>query len=450
MKKFFDERSYKKIHLVGIGGVSQSALAEYFLGKGITVSGSDTDSNEYVKRLKTLGVKIFLGHSPKNLDGLDLSSALVYTSAVKCDNPEIIFAKNKGIPVFSRSEVLGAIISKFPLSVGVSGSHGKTTSTSMLADILARANLSPTVFLGGNSKNFNNFSSGKGIIAVTEACEFERSFLDIPCNVAVVLNVDNDHLDTYGSIENEIMAFKEFCFNKTAFVNADDINASKIIKAGDFTFGLSSKARFRAKYLRKNPRGYSFTVFDGEMRLGRINLKVNGKYNIYNALSAISVAVYLGVDFSRIKIALENFCSVERRNEYLGDRKGVRFYADYAHHPAEIKAVCESYDDNTLFVFQPHTYSRTKLLLGDFVSALTPLKNLIIYKTYPAREKFIKEGDALVLFSKIKKERKSSVYYAKTPKILLKIIDKKFLGVEKVVFLGAGDIYALAKKFLVL
>ena len=447
MKKIFDENNYSHLHIVGVGGVSTSALAEYFLARGIFVSGSDESFNDRCFRLKNLGAKIYIGHRAKNITFS--KGALIYTSAVKDNNPEIVTARKKGLDIFKRSEVLGSVASKYKNSIAVSGSHGKTTTSCMIADIFMRANLLPTIFLGGESVNFNNFKFATGDYVVYEACEYDRSFLDFSPTLSVVLNVDNDHLDTYQNITEELSAFRDFSKNSQSVVCVDDKYAKSLVKDGDITFGFSKNARYRAKYFKNEEDGISFSVYCEKDRLGRVKLNAIGRYNALNALSAIAVSVTCGIDFAVIKDALQNFKGVKRRNEFLGEKDGVKIYSDYAHHPSEIKAVYEGQKVDTLIVFQPHTYSRTKLLISDFISVLSKIENLIIYKTYPAREKYDKTGDALTLYKKIKKEKKN-VRYAKNYKKLHKIILKRYKGIEKIVFMGAGDIYALAKKFLVL
>lgn len=447
MKKLFDEKKYTHLHFVGAGGVSTSALAEYFFARGKSVSGSDTEKNERCFRLESLGVKIYLGHNAKNLNFNN--GALIYTSAVKDNNPEIVTARKKGLDIFKRSEVLGSVASKYKNSIAVSGSHGKTTTTCMIADIFMRANLLPTIFLGGESVNFNNFKFATGDYVVYEACEYDRSFLDFSPTLSVVLNVDNDHLDTYQNITEELSAFRDFSKNSQSVINVDDKYAKELIKKGDITFGFSKNAIVRAKYIKKESSGLTFSVYYKGNRLGRIKLKVGGEYNVLNALSAVSVALKYKIDFSVIKDALENFNGVKRRNEFLGKKNDIKVYTDYAHHPSEVKAFCSEQTANSLIIFQPHTYSRTKFLFNDFISVLSKIDNLIIYKTYPAREKYSKDGDALTLCKNIKKAKKK-VFYAKNYKKLHKIILKRYKGVEKIVFMGAGDIYALAKKFLVL
>ena len=446
MKKLFNEKKYTSLHFVGVGGVSTSALAEYFLARGKSVSGSDTEKNDRAERLESLGAKIYVGHSGKNI--ASSVGAIIYTSAVKDNNPEIITARKRGIDIFKRSEVLGSVTSKYKNGVAVSGSHGKTTTTCMIADIFISANLSPTVFLGGISENFENFKFGTRDFAVYEACEFDRSFLDFSPTLSVVLNVDNDHLDTYRDITEELSAFREFSKNSQSVICNDDLNAKKLIKDGDITYGLDKGALVRAKYVKKGNGGYSFSVYYKGNRLGRIKLKVDGKHNVLNALSAISVALKYGIDFAVIKTALENFNGVKRRGEFLGVKLGVNIYADYAHHPSEIKAVCGEQNENTLIIFQPHTFSRTRLLFDDFTSVLSQLQNLIIYKTYPARERFDRNGDAFTLYKSVK-ERNKNATYAKNFKKLRTLISKQVKSVKKIIFMGAGDIYALAKKFLV-
>ena len=445
MSKFLKIR--QKIHFIGIGGVGMSSLSLHLKHKGFEVSGSDICAKNAIF-LKKHGIIVQNKHSKYNLKN---SKIVVYTSAIKEDNPELKEAKLKGLTLIKRSELLGQILDEYSLSIAVSGSHGKTTTTDMLASVLIESGLDPTVFLGGEDKIFGNYRFGKGNIVLAEACEYQRNFLDLRPKISVVLNVDNDHMDTYKDINEAVDAFKCFIKNSISVINADDKNAKSLIKPTTITFGIESPAQFRAKNIRKCQNGYSFSAYQGSLKLGRIKLSVDGRHNVYNALCALSVCQTLNIPFSVQKKALERFSGVQRRNEFLGELKNLKVYADYAHHPKEITAMLQTFNNHNqkfITVFQPHTYSRTALLMQDFIECFSSCSPLIIYKTFPARESFCPSGSAKTLYKNLQEKGLDKVYYANTKKQIIRIIDKFNLCFDKVLFLGAGDIYDLAKSLV--
>ncbi len=436
---FFSD--YKHIHFIGIGGVSMSGLAKFCLMNGFFVSGSDKAVNEETKKLSALGATVFKGHSARNAYKSEL---IVYSSAVSDDNPELKYALKNNIPVLKRSELLGEILSLHKKTVAISGSHGKTTTTAMLAAAFIKAGLNPTVFLGGTSKDFGNFRSGGKDFAVAEACEYKRNFLDITPDYAVILNIDDDHVDTYKNKEDAADAFSRFTAKSVSFINADDPYARKIFNSSTVTFGIKNLASYTAKYTDKK-ECRSFTAYAYGKRLGRVKLKIAGEHNVYNALAVIAVSNELKLPFSAVKSAIEKFDGVKRRNEYLGDISGTPCFADYAHHPTEIRAALKSKTGKVLAVFQPHTYSRTQALMRDFVAALNLADGVIIYKTYPAREKFSAEGDGKNLYSKLCVNYQGFTAYAGGYGSLIRELKSRAGEYDVILFLGAGDIYDAAK-----
>lgn len=470
MKQDLDISKIQKIHFIGIGGVSMSGLAKWCRIKGLSVSGSDKKPFSTALGLQNLGIKVFFGHSAKNVVGAE---AVVYTSAVPEDNEELAAAKKRGIPIIKRSELLGYILKKYPRSIAVSGSHGKTTVTAMLWEIFEAAGEKPAVFLGGEYGARGNFTAGgtPEKFALAEACEYKGNFLDIKPDLCVVLNVDNDHLESFGGAEAERAAFRKFASNGVSVINADDEGALKAAGEASVTFGIENSAMFAAKNLTANGKngGYSFTVYEHGVRAGRVELKIRGRYNVYNALAAIAAARTSGISFRAAKKALSSFSGVKRRNERIGTFCGKAVFADYAHHPAEINAFLEGKKEEGkkyVAVFQPHTYSRTRILKEEFIKVLSREPRLIIYKTFPAREKFDKSGDAKTLYEEIYKERakidkervKSSAaceedfdclkctlaLYAETKEELIGAIKLRLAGAEEILFVGAGDIYEIA------
>ena len=446
MRNVILSQKVKKVHIVGVSGVSTSGIAEYLIQKGFSVSGSDLVKRQNVCRLIEKGLKFFNNHAAANVKGADL---VIYSAAISDNNPEIKYAKNKNIPLVKRSVILGEIALDFANSVAVSGSHGKTTTTAMIAAILTAAKKSPTVFLGGEDSLSNGYTEGNSDYAVLEACEYKKNMLDVKTKYAVVLNVDNDHLDSYGNMNEMVKAFNEFVDGcSIAVVNADDKYTNKLYCPASVNFGIDSPAAYTAKNLKKGENGYSFTAYAYSLPLGRINLKVIGRHNVYNALAAIAVADLLGVRFGYIKSALENFCSVKRRAEYLGKTNGIKCFADYAHHPKELFATLTAFKENYQnigVVFQPHTYSRTKLLLADFVETLKDYQT-VIYKTYAAREDFDFDGSAKKLCDELK-DKNANCHYADNQEELNQKL-KNLSGIDIILFLGAGDIYEIALKVI--
>ena len=449
MKTVKDKAKMKNIHFIGVGGVSMSALAEHALRSGNIVSGSDILSSERVDRLKNLGCKIQLNHNSENVVNAE---QVVYTAATDSDNPELKKAKELNLEIFSRGQYLGKIMGDCKNSVAVSGCHGKTTTTAMIANILIKAKKSPTVFLGGDDYVFGNYLHGDSEYVVAEACEYNRSFLDLKPKIAVCTNIDNDHLDTYGDINGVIKAFKEFVSCGIAVINADDPNCKRIQTCATVTFGIDKPANYYATSLIEKDGCYSFTLNAHAKRYGRVKLNVAGKHNVYNALAAFAVCDMLGVYFGEIKKSLENFKGVKRRNEYIGEYNGVNFYADYAHHPKELEYSFETFDKKLseyITVFQPHTYSRTEYLMNDFINILSKRKILIIFKTYPAREKYNEKGCAKTLVDNLKEIKKEKIYYAETVEDLLNIIEINNKTTKNAAIFGAGDLYDQIKSLIV-
>lgn len=438
----FDFKKVTKVHFIGVGGIFMSSLARYCLKEGKQVSGSDIIESELTRSLVEEGVKFYKGHHSKNVLDKDL---VVYTSAIKEENEELLEALKTCPIVLKRSEFLGLIIKDYKKSVAISGSHGKTTTTAMIGRILLEAGLNPTVFLGGEEERLSNFLYGGKDFLVTEACEYKKNFLDLSPYLPLVLNIDNDHLESYNGMEDLEKCFSKFINGGISIVNADDKVCKKISKMTTVFFGIENPAVYTAREIVKNKDGkYSFNLYAYQIKKGRINLKIVGRHNIYNALASFAVADILGADFKHVKRALENFNGVKRRAEFLGKINGIEFYADYAHHPREITQTLISLaNEKTLTIFQPHTYSRTENLMEEFIASLINTNALVIYKTYPAREEYNKKGCATTLYNRIKERKKENTFYCENIEELKKIITST--KYKRVLFLGAGDIYDIAK-----
>ncbi len=447
MQFYLSEFKKEKVFFIGVGGISMSALASFLRANDYEVGGSDQCKNAQTNALKKQGVKIFIGHNQKNVENYDV---VVYTSAISNRNPELLRAKELGLKIYKRSELLNKIVSFYVNSIAVCGSHGKTTTTSLIYKAFNGANLNPTAFIGGNVDGINNFAYGKNDYLVIEACEYKKNFLDIKPSVSVVLNIDDDHVDTFTSSQDRYETFSAFTKNTICFYNKDDGLENKLSGKRLISFAVKTSADYTAKNIRKNKKGYSFTFSHLGKNLIRVNLSLIGKHNIYNALSALAVSHYFGLDLALVKRAIEGFNGVARRNEYLGGYNGLDFYADYAHHPSEITAYLSAKNSElkkSIVVFEPHTYSRTKVLIEKFISSLNVQAELIIYKTYSAREKFDYKGSAYYLFKRLKKVKKN-VYYASDKNKLLSTIFAIKTKEENVLIIGAGSLYERIKKFI--
>ena len=437
-------RNGLKVHFIGVGGVNMSALAAFLIEKGFTVSGSDKVFNVYCERLSNLGAAIYQWHDAVNVYGADV---VVINSAISGDNPELLYALKNKLPIIKRAELLKMIGTLYKTRIGVSGSHGKTTVTALIAHILAEDNASFTAFIGGDDKKFDNFVLDGNDILLCEVCEFKKNINLFLPDIGVTLNVDNDHLDSYEDFSDLKKTFFDFLKRAdVAIVNADD----KILKKASeryVTFGVATCADYSAANIKIAAKT-TFTVNENGKKLMTVKTVLQGLHNVYNVLAAIAVARVMKIKSSVIAAAVESFEGVARRNEFIGFFKGAKCYSDYAHHPKEILSLIKSLNNqkikgNLYFVFQPHTYSRTKLLFNFFVEVLSQIKNLIILKTYAAREKFEKEYCAASLSSAIK----NSVYADRIEEVMA-ALDKKVGKGDVVYFVGAGDIDPLCRRYM--
>ncbi|NPB06497.1 MAG: UDP-N-acetylmuramate--L-alanine ligase [Aquificae bacterium] len=441
----------KRVHFVGIGGIGMSGLAQILLEMGYRVTGSDLKESKTVELLRKKGVRVFIGHRPEHVRD---AQVVVYSSAVKPDNPEIVEAKRLNLPVVPRGEMLAELF-KLKEGIAVSGSHGKTTTTSMIAEVLINAGLEPTVLVGGRLKRLGtNAKLGQGELLVSEADESDGSFLKLSPAVAVVTNVDREHLDFYESFEAIKKAFESFVnavpFYGFAVLNADD-EALREIRSRThervITFGLSKDVHARAEELKLENGRYAFNLVWKGRPLGRVKLGIAGRHNVYNALAAAAVCLELGVPFTTIKRSLEEFKNAERRLDFKGYYGSAPVYDDYGHHPTEIKAVLSSlkelYPDRELVVlFQPHRYSRTHYLFDEFVRVLKGVPHLIVTDVYPAGERNLWGVSAERL------AREAGAYYAPTKEEALKLVKKLARKDRVVLFLGAGSVSRWCEELL--
>ena len=422
-----------------------SALAKLLKTSGYSVAGSDGARGEETENLAFYGVKAYIGVDGERKELIE-ADGVVYTDAIAADNAELLTAKRLQKRIYARAELLQIVCAAFPHTLAVAGSHGKTTCTSMCAHILKSVGVPFTAHIGGEDGVFGNFYTTGREYFVTEACEYKRNILKVKAETAIVLNIDRDHMECYEDERDLVNCFRRFCQStKTAFVCADDENC---VALGDFSsFGIQNTlCDYRAVELRAVNEKYSFTVEEYGKALCRVRLNAIGRCNVYNALAAFAALRSYGFHEKEIKRGVETFTAVKRRFERIGGYHGASFVCDYAHHPREIaatvataKGVCKG---KLYVVFQPHTYSRTKLLMADFVNVLQPIENVAVYKTYPAREKFDEEGSAKTLSERIGSLYMENVYVMRT------WLKKTVREGDMVLFLGAGDIYYAAQYIL--
>ena len=435
------------IHMIGIGGISMSALAHMLKFFGYRVSGSDRTETRITESLKAAGIEVCIGHSADAVCDPDL---VCFTAAIPKDNPELVKARSLGIPVMERAELLGELMKFYKYPVAIAGTHGKTTTTSMLSLVLLEANLDPTILVGGElSQIGGNYKIGAKDYLVFEACEYVESFLHFNPYISVITNVEEDHLDYFSGISHIISAFERFARLNSPdgciIVCSDDKNAMTVvqnIKKNVVKYGLISRNNdFFAENAHFNASGKTeVDVFEhGEFAI-KLELSVHGDHNVRNALGAYAAARTMGIDAEVAKRGLEAFGGTKRRFETLGEAHGFTVIDDYAHHPTEIKSTLETAksiaNGNVWCIFQPHTYSRTKAFLGEFAEALAIADHTIVADVYPAREKY----DGTVHSCDLATLIPNSVYINDLNAIA-KYVAKNAKPGDMVITMGAGDVF---------
>lgn len=390
-------KQYKNIHMIGIGGTSMSGIAEILKKWGFNITGSDTQASDVTNKLIESGINVVIGHDPSLVAGADL---VVYSAAIRPDDVELVSAHELNIPTVERKDILGEITKGFRNTICVSGTHGKSTTTSMVSMCFLQAKKDPTIQVGAVLDEIGgNYRVGNSENFIIEACEYSESFLSFYPKAEIILNIDNDHLDYYKSIDNIIAAFIKYIKllpdDGILVYNADDEHCahfSQYTKAKSLTFGINKlNANYVAKNISYDKNGYaSFDVYHNNVFYKTFKLSVPGKHNVYNALACIALCDEFGLDKGDIKEGLQKYTGVKRRFEYLGEVNGAKVYDDYGHHPTEILAVANALKkkkyNHSWVIFQPHTYSRTKALLDDFARCLTNFDNIIVTDIYAARE----------------------------------------------------------------
>jgi UDP-N-acetylmuramate--alanine ligase len=445
--------------MVGIGGIGMSGMAEILLLKNFTVTGSDTSMNESIARLEELGAQVYIGHDTKNIEGADV---VVYTSAVKAEeNIETRRALEKGIPVIKRAEMLAELM-RIKYGVGIAGTHGKTTTTTLTGHVIQDGGLDPTIIVGGKVHSFSETNAvvGEGDIFVVEADEFDRTFLRLTPSLAIITNIEADHLDIYGNLENVKQAFIDFA-NKVPFYGAviiclDDRMVRGIIpKIGRriITYGLTPQAQIRAVDIQTDHFNSTFTVLNEDEKLGRVTLKTPGNHNVKNALAAVAAGLELNISWKRIKAGLEHFEGIFRRFQLKTERDDIMVIDDYAHHPTEIQATIAAArqgwkNRRIVAVFQPHLYSRTKALYKEFGLSFFDAELCVITDVYPAREKPIEGVSGKLIADAAKEYGHRHVHYVKNKKALPAKLQELAAKGDLFITMGAGDIYQYGREFV--
>ncbi|NMD39802.1 MAG: UDP-N-acetylmuramate--L-alanine ligase, partial [Deltaproteobacteria bacterium] len=430
-------RGITRIHFVGIGGIGMSGIAELLLNLGFTISGSDVADSDTVQRLRSLGAVIHIGHRPENIGD---AQVVVYSSAVKLDNPECAAARARTLPVIPRAEMLAELM-RMKFSIAIAGTHGKTTTTSMLATILAMAGKDPTAVIGGRLDMFgSNARLGEGELLVAEADESDRSFLKLTPIVAVVTNIEEEHMDCYRDIDDIRDTYVQF-LNKVPFfgfdmVCLDDANIQYILPLLErkvITYGSHTQAIYRYTEPRFSGLQTSFTAHRKGSVLGEISLDVPGKHNCLNALAAMGTALELGIDFEVIRRGLDEFKGVQRRCHVRGEKRGITVMDDYGHHPTEIRMTLSAIKNGfpkrrVIAVFQPHRYTRTRDLFDDFVNSFYDAGRLYVTEIYPASEQPIEGVSGRRLFEEIKNHGYRDAFFVEDkddiPGTLQKVLKK--------------------------
>ena len=439
-----------KIHFVGIGGIGMSGIAEVLLNLGYAVTGSDLHESEVTERLRRLGAQVFVGHQEDNL--MANPSVVVISTAVKYSNPEVLEARRRHIPVIPRAEMLAERM-RMKYGVAVAGSHGKTTTTSMIAAVLSAAGLDPTIVIGGRVRMLGtNAKMGQGEILVAEADESDDSFLLLSPTIAVVTNIDREHMDFHQTMERLNESFLDF-INKTPFYGLavlclDNANVQALlpkVRKRYATYGLSAEADFCAQNLKIKTDGVELSVLHRSRPLGRLRLQLLGRHSATNALAAVAVAHELEIPFSQAADALQAFSGIHRRFEIKGEPKGITIIDDYGHHPVEIRAtigaIRESWKRPLTVIFQPHRYSRTRDLFEDFLTAFEGADRLILTEIYPAGEDPAPGVTGEALYQAIKRKGHLDIEFVPDKSQIVERLAGTLEAGDVALTLGAGDIY---------
>lgn len=452
-----DENRGKKVHFIGIGGVSMSALAELLVHEGYIVSGSDSKQSRITDKLVSDGATVYYEHKKENVDGVDV---VVYTDAISLDNEELKAAISQKLDTVGRADFLGAIMKNYDFSIAVSGTHGKTSTTSMITEAIVGDASNPTIMLGGELDKINgNIKLGNRNLFLTEACEYKGNILKYFPTLAIILNIDEDHLDYFDNINHIISTFEGYVENldEDAYliVNNDDQNSGTLAnktKAKVVTFGIDKIADYTAKNLTfANGGKPCFDIYFKHKKIAHMELSVMGKHNIYNALAAFIACHLYNLDPELISESISAYTGVHRRLEYKGNIDGIEILDDYAHHPTEIKATLNAirnrYSKDIYCIFQPHTFTRTKLLLNSFAESFTDADKIIITDIYAAREKDYGDIHSRILVDAIVKNGKNAKYIESFEEVESYLLKNAKPG-DCIITMGAGDVFKIGENIL--
>ena len=450
---------YKRIHCLGIGGIGLSAVAEILKDNGHTVTGTDIKVSEVTEHLESIGIKVFREHVAENVDNVD---AVVYSAAVSDENPEVVRARELGIPLFSRAEVLGMLMENYRSSIAICGTHGKTTVTSMTSLILRNAEYRPTILVGGNLPEINgNVEIGSNDYFVTEACEYMDSFLNLKPSIGVILNIDSDNLDYFKDMDHIVKSFRTFVEQigdeGTIVAYGDNPFVKDVLKdhSNKITYGYSESCDYYAENIVFDDMGFpSFDICHDGNKVAELKLAVPGEHNVLNSMAAFATARHLGVDVRTIRDTLAAFGGTHRRFDFTGITDGgVKVIDDYAHHPTECRATIAAASNvkhNRLWiVFQPHTYTRTKALFNEFTECFTGADVLVLTDIYAAREKDVYDISTEKLYNSMKElHPDKEIYYIGDFDRIADFIKSNAASGDMVITMGAGDVYKVGELIL--
>lgn len=452
-----DDSKYKNIFFIGIGGISMSALAELMLYKGYKVYGSDKMPSINTEKLEKNGATIYYEHKKEHIENMDL---VIFTDAISFDNEEYMAAVKEKIDLVDRATFLGAIMKNYKNSIAVSGTHGKTTTTSMITEIIKDLDLNPTIMLGGQLKDIDgNIKIGDENLFLTEACEYKANILKYFPTTEIILNIDEDHLDYFDNIDHIIRTFKGYVDNLHAddyvILNVDDENVDTLFPIDNckvFTFGIKNDADLRAKNIDFSEDGFpTYDLYLKGKKICHVELSVLGRHNVLNSLAALAATYVNNIPLEDAVLALKSYKGVERRLEEKGYYKGTKIMDDYAHHPTEIKssihAIKNACKGKLYTIFQPHTYTRTKLLLDAFANSFDESDVIIITDIYAAREKDYGDIHSKTLRDAISDHRDNAFYISGFEDIV-KFIKENIKKDDVVVTMGAGDVYKIGEMIL--
>ena len=449
-------RKVNKVHFVGIGGIGMSGIAELLLNLGFSVSGSDLNDSEIIQNLRSKGAMIYEGHHAKNLGDCEV---LVYSSAVPEDNPELIAARGKNVTIIKRAEMLGELIALKQTSIGVGGTHGKTSTSSMVGALLSHAQLDPTLVVGGLVKNIDtNSQLGSGDLIVVEADEYDKSFLQLKPTISVITNIEQEHMDCYDDLEDLHNSFTQFA-NAVPFYGAvlaclDSPGVQDIIpriKRPVITYGFTSQADISAKNIQSKETKTTYSLYKQNQKCGKVTLNVPGKHNVLNSLAAAAIGFEMGLSAKTIIAGIGSYGGVRRRFEIKGIAGDVMVVDDYAHHPTEVSATLQAardgWDRRIIAVFQPHLFSRTKSFYKEFAAAFMDSDVLIVTDIYPAREKPIKGVTGKLVFNAARSTGHKNVHYIPDLENLQVALDDIIQENDMVITIGAGTIWRYGQSY---